>query len=117
MTLTPEEKKVEYASYGSNSESSVIQSENATKRSASGLSTSQKCFHRKEDQNKGELHVPKLRGIIIMAACLYMPMSGFGMMSALGVVYVELLSAFQCLRSEAALVQSLFMGIMLGKCF
>ncbi|XP_053392260.1 uncharacterized protein LOC128546135 isoform X2 [Mercenaria mercenaria] len=60
------------------------------------------------------MHAPRSRGVIVIAACTYMSFSSVGMASALGVVYVELISAFQCLRSEAALVQGLYMGITLG---
>lgn len=72
--------------------------------------------HLKDTKNaKKEMQATKCRSAAVMLGCLYINMSCFGMFSALGVVYVELISAFQCQRSEAALVQSLYLGLSLGK--
>jgi len=50
-----------------------------------------------------------------MCACLYMQFLNSGAVIALGVVYVELIDDLGSLRSEAALVQSLYLGLSLGR--
>ena len=51
------------------------------------------------------------RRIVVMTACFINHIIVVGFTSALGVIYVELISEFDSLRSEAALVQSLYVGI------
>ena len=61
-------------------------------------------------------HESRLKGIsvrrtVIMTACFINHIVVVGFISALGVIYVELISAFDSLRTKAALVQSLYFGI------
>ncbi|XP_053392243.1 monocarboxylate transporter 3-like [Mercenaria mercenaria] len=102
-----------YASYERETEASFLLSGNKSRKVLSNSTLSSESVDG-DTQNGGKIHAPRSRGVIVMAACMYMSLSSFGMASALGVVYVELISAFQCLRSEAALVQGLYMGITLG---
>ncbi|XP_053379321.1 monocarboxylate transporter 13-like [Mercenaria mercenaria] len=104
VTYTKNERETE-ASFllSSNNSRNFLSNSTLSKESADG-----------DNQNGGNLYVPRSRGAIVMVACLYMSFSGYGLATALGVVYVELISAFQCQRSEAALVQSLYIGLILG---
>ena len=54
------------------------------------------------------------RKVFIMLACLYLHFTAAGLISALGVIYVDLIRVFRAPHSEAALVQSLFMGMTIG---
>ena len=54
------------------------------------------------------------RKVVIMLACLYLHFTAAGLISALGVIYVDLIRVFEAPHSEAALVQSLFMGMTIG---
>lgn len=54
------------------------------------------------------------RKVFIMLACLFLHFTASGLISALGVIYVELIRYFEAPHSEAALVQSLFMGMTIG---
>ena len=54
------------------------------------------------------------RKVCIMLACLYLQFTASGLISALGVIYVDLIRVFEAPHSEAALVQSLFMGMTVG---
>ena len=54
------------------------------------------------------------RKVCIMIACLYLQFTASGLISALGVIYVDLIRVFEAPHSEAALVQSLFMGMTVG---
>ena len=49
-----------------------------------------------------------------MIACLYLQFAAFGLVVALGVIYVELIDALNALRADAALIQSIYMGTTLG---
>ena len=51
------------------------------------------------------------RQAVVMLACFVNHIIVVGFTSALGVIYVELIREFDALRSEAALVQSLYLGI------
>ena len=57
------------------------------------------------------------RKVFIMLACLYLQFTAAGLISALGVIYVDLIRVFDAPHSEAALVQSLFMGMAIGSGF
>ena len=54
------------------------------------------------------------RKVFIMVACLYLHFTTAGLISALGVIYVDLIQVFNSPHSEAALVQSLNMGMTIG---
>ena len=54
------------------------------------------------------------RKAFIMVACLYLHITSGGTVIALGVIYVDLIRVFNAPHSQAALVQSLFMGLMIG---
>ena len=54
------------------------------------------------------------RKVFIMVVCLYIHFINGGTIIALGVIYVDLINVFNAPHSQAALVQSLFMGIMIG---
>ena len=51
-----------------------------------------------------------MRKVFIMAACVYLQLCVGGMSTALGVIYVDIIRVFDAAHSEAALVQSLFIG-------
>jgi hypothetical protein len=102
-----------YASYERETEASSLLPGDKSTRFLSNSSRSQKSIE-ESIKDGGKQLASKSRGVIIFVACLYMNLSCFGMVGVLGVVYVEFISAFQCLRSEAALVQSLYMGLSLG---
>ncbi|XP_045211239.2 uncharacterized protein LOC123562695 [Mercenaria mercenaria] len=102
-----------YAGYERETEASFLLSGNKLTKTLSNSTLSSESVDG-GTQNGGKMHAPTSHGVLVMAACLYMSMSSFGMTSALGVVYVELISSFQCLRSEAALVHGLYMGVSLG---
>ncbi|KAL4237504.1 hypothetical protein ACF0H5_002219 [Mactra antiquata] len=52
------------------------------------------------------------RQTVMLLACAYLHFTSLGFASVLGVAYVELLRHFQCNRSEAAVVQSIFSGLV-----
>ena len=54
------------------------------------------------------------RKVLIMAACLYLHIIASGLAVSLGVVYVDLIRVFDASHSQAALVQSIFIGTTLG---
>ena len=56
----------------------------------------------------------KCRSVLVMIACLYLQFAAFGLVVALGVIYVELIDALNALRADAALIQSIYMGTTLG---
>ena len=55
----------------------------------------------------------KTRQFLVMMSCLVGQSIIVGVNNALGVIYVDLIREFNALRSEAALVQSIFFGMML----
>ncbi|XP_053392390.1 monocarboxylate transporter 3-like [Mercenaria mercenaria] len=109
------EVSLTYASYERHTEASFLLSGNKSNNFLSNATLSKESTDSERvDRNGGKMLAPRSRAVIVMAACLYINLSCFGMVPALGVVYVELISALQCLRSEAALVQGLCMGLSLG---
>ena len=50
----------------------------------------------------------------MLFSCIILHLMSGGIGYALGVIYVELIRVFNSPRSEAALVQTVFMGIMTG---
>ena len=55
----------------------------------------------------------QVRQFLVMVSCFVSHSITLGVNNALGVIYVELIREFSALRSEAALVQSMYFGIML----
>ena len=82
--------------------STVLSPDNVTKQLIS-----EKNFIGQEYPFKGM----SSRRIVIMTACFSNNIIVVGFPGALGVIYVELISEFHSLRTEAALVQSLYNGI------
>lgn len=54
------------------------------------------------------------RKAFIMVACLFLNFIAGGIVVALGVIYVDLIRVLDAQHSQAALVQSVFMGTMIG---
>ena len=72
----------------------------------------------KESTQNGDMRI-KTRQFIVMSSSFICHSIIVGVNNAFGVIYVELIREFNALRSEAALVQSVFFGTMLlgGVCF
>ena len=54
------------------------------------------------------------RKIAVMTSCLLLQLIGTGVGYGLAVMYAELVQVFDAKRADAALIQSLFMGITTG---
>ncbi|XP_052791158.1 monocarboxylate transporter 2-like [Mya arenaria] len=101
-----------YASYEREDVISRIMTSNKTSSQQFILSSSSTL---QPERNTREPSKPsRWRMLVIMLSCLYLNYLTFGMAACLGVVYVALIEDLQCLRSEAALVQSLYLGLSLG---
>ena len=69
-------------------------------------------FLNKKSTNNGDTQI-KFRQFIVMVSSLICQSVIVGVNNALGVIYVDLIRELKALRSEAALVQSVFFGTML----
>ena len=63
-----------------------------------------------EKSKKHQREATLMRKILIMAACVYLQLTAGGIATALGVIYVDLIRVFDAPHTQAALVQSLFIG-------
>ena len=54
------------------------------------------------------------RKILIMTACLFLHVTASGISISLGVIYVDLIRIFNAPHAQAALVQSIFIGTLIG---
>lgn len=113
MITNDVEHSFSYASYERASEVSFLYPDKKSRKFLSNSTLSQQSTEESNQDGDAKL-ASRSRGIVILVACLFLNMSCFGMVVVLGVVYVELISAFDCPRSEAALVQSLYMGLSLS---
>ena len=63
-----------------------------------------------QDNGEHQRQATLMRKVFILAACVYLQLCVGGTATALGVIYVDIIRVFDALHSEAALVQSLFIG-------
>ena len=57
----------------------------------------------------------KSRMAVTLASCCYLTLSSSAIHISLGIIYVELIAFFDSQRADAALVQSMFGGVSVGK--
>ena len=67
-----------------------------------------------EKDNEDSREATAVRKAFVLVACLFLHFIAGGTSVALGVIYVDLIRVFDSPHSQAALVQSIFMGTMIG---